>query len=98
MKYLEKVKEALEPLQQIPGVEACWVEEEEEDIFHVYAATCAADYELDKRIFEEYDRVEERFPAVSFEFLITSQHPSSRAEMVFPSSPSHAPMSAVAFA
>lgn len=98
MKYLEKIKEALEPLRRIPGVEECWLEEEEEDIFHIYTVTCAADYELDTRIFREYDRVEERFPDVSFEFLITSQRPSSWAEMVFSSSSSHAPMSAVALA
>jgi hypothetical protein len=98
MKYLEKIKEALEPLRQIPSVEGCWLEEEEEDIFHVYTATCEADYELDKRIFQEYARVEAQFPDVSFEFLITSQRPSSWAEMVFSSSPAHAPMSAVALA
>jgi hypothetical protein len=98
MKYLEKIKEALEPLQQIPGVEACWLEEEEEDIFHVYTVTREADYDLDQRIFEEYARVEERFPDVSFEFLITSQRPSSRAEIVFPSSSSRTPTAAVALA
>lgn len=85
MKYLEKIKEALEPLQLIPGVEACWLEEEEENIFHVYTVTRAADYDLDTRIFQEYARVEERFPDMSFDFLITSQHPSSRAEIVFSS-------------
>ena len=96
MKYQEKIKEALNPLQQIPGVEACWLEEEEEDIFHVYTVTREADYDLDQHIFQEYARVEALFPDVSFEFLITSQRPSSRAEIVFTSSLPHAPMAAVA--
>jgi hypothetical protein len=95
MNYREKIKEALEPLQQIPGVEACWLEAEEGDIFHVYTVTSGADYNLDTRIFEEYAHVEERFPEASFEFLITSQRPSSRAENVFSSSRSPAPMVAV---
>ena len=98
MKYLEKIKEALESLRQIPGVEGWWLEEKEEDIFHVYTVTREADYDLDKRIFQEYARVEEQFPDVSFEFLITSQSPSSSAEIVFSSFPSQAPMSAVALA
>jgi hypothetical protein len=85
MKYLENIKEALVPLQHIPGVEGCWLEEEEEDIFHVYTGTREVNYELDKRIFQEYARVEELFPGVSFEFLITSQSPSSWAEIVFSS-------------
>jgi hypothetical protein len=98
MKYLAKIKEALAPLQCIPGVEGCWLEEEEEDIFHVYTVTREADYDLDTRIFQEYARVEAQFPNVSFEFLITSQSPSSWAKIVFSSSPSHTPLSAVALA
>lgn len=94
MKYLEKIKEALEPLQQIPGVEGCWLEAEEGDIFHVYTVTREADYDLDTRIFAEYARVEEQFPEASFDFLITSQCPSSQAEVLFSSSRSHAPMAA----
>ena len=98
MKYLEKIKEALEPLQLIPGVEACWLEEEEEDIFHVYTVTREADYDLDARIFQEYARVEEQFPDVSFEFLITSQSPSSSAEIVFSSPYSRLSIPAIAVA
>lgn len=82
MRILEKIKESLKPLQQIEGVEGCWLEEEE-DIVHVYAVTREADYDLDKRIFQEYAEVEKRFPEVSFEFLTTSQPPSPFAEVVF---------------
>ncbi|MGE0821816.1 MAG: hypothetical protein AB7G75_34310 [Candidatus Binatia bacterium] len=97
MKYQEKIKEALGALQQIPGVEACWLEAEEGDIFHVYTVTREADYDLDTRIFAEYARIEAQFPEASFEFLITSQRPSPRAEVVFSSSRSDAPLAAVAF-
>jgi hypothetical protein len=97
MKYLEEIKKTLELLQQIPGVEGCWLEAEEGEIFHVYAVTRDADYDLDTRIFQEYARVEAQFPEASFEFLTTSQRPSSRAEIVFSSSQSYAPRVAVAF-
>ncbi len=83
MRTLEKIKESLKPLQQIEGVEGCWLEEEEGDIVHVYAVTREADYDLDKRIFQKYAEVEKRFPEVSFEFLTTSQPPSPFAEVVF---------------
>jgi len=83
VRTLEKIKESLKPLQQIEGVEGCWLEGEEGDIVHVYTVTCAADYDLDKRIFQEYAEVEKRFPEVSFEFLTTSQPPSPFAEVVF---------------
>ena len=85
MKNLEKIKKALESLRLIKGVEGCWVEEEEGDIVHVYAVTRGADYDLDKRIFQECDEVEKRFPEMSFEFLITSQPPTPEAEEVFSS-------------
>ena len=96
MESLKKIKEALETLRQIPGVEGCWVEEEEGDIVHVYAVTHEADYDLDKRIFQEYAEVENRFPEVSFEFLTTSRPPSPFAEVVFFSP--HQPSSPVAAA
>ena len=83
MKTLEKIKEALKPLQKIEGVEGCWLEEEEGGIVHVYTITCEADYDLDKRIFQEYIEVEKCFPEVSFEFLTTSRPPSPFAEVVF---------------
>jgi len=83
MKTLEKIKEALKPLRQIDGVEGCYVEEEEGDIVHVYTVTPAADYDLDKRIFQEYAQIEKCFPQVSFEFLITSRSPSPVAEVIF---------------
>ena len=83
MRTLEKIKEALQCLQKIEGVEGCWLEEEEGDIVHVCAVTREADYDLDRRIFQEYAEVEKRFPEVSFEFLTTSQSPSSSAEVVF---------------
>lgn len=85
MKTLEKIKEALQSLRQIDGVTGCWLEEEEGYIVHVYAVTHEADYDLDKRIFQEYAEVEKRFPEVSFEFLITSQLPTPEAEEVFSS-------------
>ena len=62
MKTLEKIKEALQSLRQIEGVEGCWLEEEEGEIVHVYTVTREADYDLDKRIFQEYAEVEKRFP------------------------------------
>jgi hypothetical protein len=83
VKTLEQIKESLKPLQQIEGVDGCWLEEEEGDIVHVYAVTREADYDLDKRIFQQYAEVEKRFPEVSFEFLTTSQSPSPFAEVVF---------------
>jgi len=83
VRTLEKIKEALKPLQQIEGVEGCWLEEEEGDIVHVYAVTQATAYALQKRIFQEYAKIEERFPDVSFEFLTTSLPPSPVAEVVF---------------
>jgi len=84
MGTLEKIKEALRPLQQIDGVERCWLEEEEGDIIHVYTVTRAAcDYDLDKRIFDEYAEIEKRFPHVSFEFRTTSLPPSPTSEVVF---------------
>ena len=85
MKNLEKIKESLQSLRQIEGVQGCWLEEEEEDIVHIYTVTREADYELDKRIFQQYAEVEKHFPQVSFEFLITSQPPPSEAEEVFSS-------------
>ena len=83
MATLDEIKQALEPLRQIPGVEGCWFEEEEGDIVHVYTITRTADYELEKRIFQHYAEIERRFPEVSFEFLTTSRPPSSVAEVVF---------------
>lgn len=97
MKSLEMIKEALQPLQRIPGVTGCWLEVEDEDIFHIYTMTREADYDLDTRIFREYACVEARFPDMSFEFLITSRHPSVGAEIVFLPTP-RTPMSAVALA
>jgi hypothetical protein len=96
VKTLEKIKEALKPLQQIEGVEGCWVEEEEGDIVHVYAVTREADYDLDKRIFQEYAEVEKRFPEVSFEFLTTSRPPSPFVEVVFFSPHQSSPVAEVA--
>jgi hypothetical protein len=96
VRILEKIKEALKPLQQIEGVEGCWVEEEEGDIVHVYAVTREADYDLDKRIFQEYAEVEKRFPEVSFEFLTTSRPPSPSAEVVFFSPHQSSPVAEVA--
>lgn len=83
MKDLEKIKEALKALRQIPGVEGCYVEEEEGDIIHVYTITRTANYDLQERIFKKYDELEERFPHVSFEFRTTSLPPSPVAEVVF---------------
>ena len=83
MNELEKIKDALKALQAIDGVKGCFLEEETGDILHVYTITCVANYNLDKQIFQEYAALEKRFPYVSFEFLITSQPPSSMAEMVF---------------
>ena len=83
MKTLEKIKEALKPLRQIGGVEGCWVEAEEGDIVHVYTQARSFDYDLQGRIFEEYEKLEERFPYVSFEFRTTSLSPSLVAEVVF---------------
>ncbi len=94
MKTLEKIKEALEPLRYIPGVEGCWIEAEEGDIVHVYTVTRTVDYDLDQRIFQQYAEIEQQFPAVSFEFLITSREPSPQAEVVFFSSPLSAPPAA----
>lgn len=85
MNTREKIKEALRSLQQIPGVEGCYIEEEAEGIVHVYAVTAAADYDLDSRIFQDYARIEKQFPKVSFEFLITSRPPTLGAEEVFSS-------------
>jgi hypothetical protein len=87
MKTLEKIKEALMPLQHIDGVIGCWLEAEEGDIIHVHTVTRTVDYELDQRIFQQYTKVEQQFPEVSFEFLITSRAPSPQAEVVFFSSP-----------
>jgi hypothetical protein len=83
MKTLEKIKEALQPLQQIEGVEGCWLEEEEGEIVHVYTVTKTARYDLQKRVFQEYARIEALFPHVSFEFRTTSLPPSPVAEVVF---------------
>lgn len=97
MKTLEKIKEALAPLRQIPGVEGCWVEAEEGDIVHVYTMTRTVDYDLDQRIFDKYEEVEECFPEVSFELLTTFRSPSPRAEVVFlPSDESASSTAAVA--
>lgn len=97
MKNLEKIREALLPLQRIEGVEGCWLEVEEGDIVHVFAVTQTADYDRDKRIFQEYAKTEEQFPEVSFEFLITSHDPSPQAEVVFFFSPlSSCPVAAAA--
>ena len=96
MKNLEKIKEALQSLRQIEGVEGCWLEEEEGEIVHVYAVTHETDYDLDKRIFQKYAEIEQRFPEVSFEFLTTSRPPSPFAEVVFFSP--HQPSSPVAAA
>ncbi len=85
MKNLEKIREALLPLQRIEGVEGCWLEVEEGDIVHVFAVTQTADYDRDTRIFQEYAKTEEQFPEVSFEFLTTSRSPSPDAEVVFSS-------------
>lgn len=74
MENLEKIKEALDPLQQIAGVEGCWLEEEEGDIVHIYTITKTAEYALQKRIFQKYAEIEGRFPEVSFEFRTTSCH------------------------
>ena len=83
MTDLEKIKEALKPLQQIDGVEGCWLEEEEGDIIHVYTVIRETDYDLDKQIFQKYAEVEKCFPDVSFEFLTTFRLPSPLAEIVF---------------
>lgn len=83
MKDLEKIKDALKTLQKIDGVEGCYLEEEERDILHVYTITRTADYDLQERIFQEYDKLEECFPHVSFEFRTTSLPPSPLAEVVF---------------
>ena len=97
MNYLEKIKEALEPLRQIPGVAGCWLEAEEGDIVHVHTITPTTEYALQKRIFEEYEKIEQRFPDVSFEFLTTSRTPPPWAEVVFLSSDeSTSPVAAVA--
>lgn len=85
MESLEKIKEALKSLRQIEGVDACWIEAEEGDIVHVYTVTATANYDRDTRIFQEYAAIEQRFPEVSFEFLITSQSPVPGAEAVFSS-------------
>ena len=73
MENLEKIKEALKPLQQIAGVEGCYVEAEEGDTVHVYTVTKTAEYALQKRIFQQYAEIEQRFPDVSFEFRTTAQ-------------------------
>lgn len=96
MKTLEKIKEALKPLQQIDGVTGCWLEEEEGDIVHVYTGTRTVDYDLDQRIFQTYTEIEQQFPEVSFEFLITSRAPSPQAEIVFFSSALPSPQVAAA--
>ena len=97
MKTLEKIKEALKPLQQIDGVIGCWLEEEEGDIVHVHTVTRTVDYDLDQRIFQKYTEIERQFPEVSFEFLITSRAPSLQAEVVFfSSSLSSSPVAEVA--
>ena len=83
MKTLEKIKEALKSLRYIPGVEGCWVEAEEGDIVHVYTHVRAFDYDLQRRIFAEYKKLEALFPQVSFEFRTTSLSPSPLAEAVF---------------
>ena len=83
MKTLEKIKEALEPFRYIDGVERCWVEAEEGDIVHVYTQVRSFDYDLQGRIFKEYEKLEEQFPHVSFEFRTTSLSPSPMAEAVF---------------
>lgn len=82
MKDLERIKEALKALRQIDGVEGCYVEEEG-DVLHVYTITRTADYDLQERIFKEYDELEERFPHVSFEFRTTSQTSFTTAGKVF---------------
>lgn len=83
MKDLEKITDALKALRQVPGVEGCYVEEEEGDILHVYTITRTADYDLQERIFKKYDELEEHFPHVSFEFRTTSQTSFTTAEKVF---------------
>lgn len=83
MKEREKIKDALKALQAIDGVKSCFLEEEIGDILHVYTVTGAANYDLDKWIFQEYAALEKRFPHVSFEFLITAQPPSPMAAVVF---------------
>lgn len=83
MKDLEKIKETLKTLRQIDGVEGCYLEGEEGNIVHVYTQVRSFDYDLQGCIFKEYDKLEERFPHVSFEFRTTSLPPSPVAEMVF---------------
>ena len=95
MKTLEKIKDALQSLRYIPGVEGCWFKAEERDIVHVYTITAATDYALQKRVFKQYEKVEQQFLDVSFEFLTTSRIPSPWVEVVFlsssvPSSPTAA--------
>ena len=59
-KTLEKIKDALQSLHCIPGVEGCWFEAEEGDIVHVYTIAATTDYTLQKRVFEEYEKVEQQ--------------------------------------
>jgi hypothetical protein len=83
MGTLEKIKEALKTLRQIDGVGGCWLEAEEGDIVHVYTQVRSFDYDLQGRIFQEYEKLEASFPQVSFEFRTTSLSPSPMAETVF---------------
>ncbi len=96
MKYLEKIKEALAPLQQIPGVVGCWLEVEEGDIVHVHTMIRTLDYHLHQRIFDTYEEVEDCFPEVSFELLTTRRSPTPRAEVVFLSADDSVPAPAAA--
>ena len=83
MTYANELKTALKDLQQFDGVEHCWFEEEGGEIFHVYTATKAADYAIQKRVFQKYAEIEQRFPKASFEFRTTSLDPPQTAEVVF---------------
>lgn len=98
MEILDKLKDALRALQRLDGVEGCWVEGEEGEIFHVYAVTPTADYDLDQRIFQVYTEVMQQFPEASFEFLTTSHPPAPRSEIVFYSPYSSSPPIAKAIA
>ena len=77
------IKEALKDLRQVEGVEHCWMEEEAGEIFRIYTVTQTTDYAIQKRVFQKYAEIEERFPDVSFEFRTTSRAHPPTAEMVF---------------
>jgi len=76
MKTLEKIKETLKLPRQIDGVEGCRVEAEERDIVHVYTQVRSFNYDLQGCIFKEYEKLEEQFPHVSFEFRTSSNKPT----------------------